>query len=257
MKKYTFIALVAISVFSCDMITKDTDEEVDKLKDEIQLLQNQIQSLQSEISDLKNSQQSDKASLETQISSLEQSIADLTAAVNDLVDATADDIATLEALIAALQAELDTLKTSLQNLEIIMNEEINAILAKIDSLQNEDQDISAEIQELKDKYGVKEVEATILTKFYTVANPSWATVHYDNESTDYGTSVIFIGVLNVNGVWVNCESYFNYRVRYSSTIYTGSGSGDYTHSGKTGYAALIYDPDKELLQHNIKVLYIQ
>jgi hypothetical protein len=42
MKKYTFIALVAISVFSCDMITKDTDEEVDKLKDEIQLLQNQI-----------------------------------------------------------------------------------------------------------------------------------------------------------------------------------------------------------------------
>ena len=168
MKKYTFIALVAISVFSCDMITKDTDEEVDKLKDEIA-----------------------------------------------------------------------------------------ALLAKIEALENDNKDTSAEIQELKDKYGVKEVEATILTKFYTVANPSWATVHYDNESTDYGTSVIFIGVLNVNGVWVNCESYFNYRVRYSSTIYTGSGSGDYTHSGKTGYAALIYDPDKELLQHNIKMLYIQ
>ena len=74
MKKYTLIALVAIAVFSCDMITKDVQSEVDDLKAEIVLLSSQIQQLQSEINTLENSQQSDKASLESQISTLEQSI---------------------------------------------------------------------------------------------------------------------------------------------------------------------------------------
>jgi hypothetical protein len=162
MKKYTFIALVAISVFSCDMITKDTDEEVDKLKDEIA-----------------------------------------------------------------------------------------ALLARIEELERDNRDTSAEIQELKDKYGVKEKLTTILSKHYTEGNPYWATVYYDDESAGEGTSVIFLGVLNVNGVWVNSTAFGN--IYYSATIYAGE---QYGHSGKSGYAALIYDYDKALLTSQIKMLYI-
>jgi outer membrane murein-binding lipoprotein Lpp len=162
MKKYTFIALVAISVFSCDMITKDTDEEVDKLKDEIA-----------------------------------------------------------------------------------------ALLAKIEALENDNKDTSAEIQELKDKYGVKEKQTTILAKHYTEGNPMGATVYYDDENADEGTSVIFIGFLNVNGVWVNVDVFEG--VLFAATLYAG---GDYGHSGKSGYAAVIEDYEKELLSRQIKILFI-
>jgi chaperonin cofactor prefoldin len=148
MKKYTLIALVAISVFSCDMITKDVQSEVDDLKAEIVLLSSQIQQLQSEINTLENSQQSDKASLESQISTLEQSITALTTTVNELAGATDEEITALQTLIVALQAELDALKASLLALEESVEDlesRIQVAEVKIDSLGNQVVELLGEI----------------------------------------------------------------------------------------------------------------
>ena len=98
---------------------------------------------------------------------------------------------------------------------------------------------------------VSEVIITVGTKNYTEANSGRVTVHYDNVETDINTVVIFASYKNSNDVWVNIERLGLY---FSSTIYASS--DEFSYDNKSGYAALIYDPDQELLGFEIKLLYI-
>lgn len=97
---------------------------------------------------------------------------------------------------------------------------------------------------------VSELILTVANKMYTTGNPSWVTVYYDNSDADENTTVIYVGFKNVNGIWVNVEVFDSY---YCCNIWA---SGDYGYDGKTGYAALIYDFDKDLVGTEIKLLYI-
>ena len=97
---------------------------------------------------------------------------------------------------------------------------------------------------------VTELIITVANKMYTTGNPYWVTVYYDNSDTDENTTVIYTGFKNDNGVWVNVTVYDSY---YCCNIYA---NGDYGYDGKSGYAALIYDPDNDLVGTEIKLLYI-
>ena len=98
---------------------------------------------------------------------------------------------------------------------------------------------------------VRELIVTVANKMYTTGNSFWATIYYDDSDADENTTVIYTGFKNLNGVWVNVEVYDSY---YCCNIYaTGS---DFGYDGKSGYAALIYDPDYDLVGTEIKLLYI-
>ena len=134
MKKYTLMILVALSSFSCDMITKNVQSDVDDLKSEIQSLRNEIQVLQTEINNIEDSQQSDKSTLQAQIASLEQSIAELRASIEAL-SGTVDDIATLQALIADLEGKLAELKSSLAALESELDDSLAELESRLDVIE--------------------------------------------------------------------------------------------------------------------------
>jgi hypothetical protein len=97
---------------------------------------------------------------------------------------------------------------------------------------------------------VKEIRIVVAEKMYTQGNPYWITVYYDDMDASENTSVIFVAYKNVNGVWVSIESYDLY---FCCTIYA---SGEYGYDNKSGYAALIYDPNKDLIGKELKLLYI-
>ena len=100
-------------------------------------------------------------------------------------------------------------------------------------------------------FEVRTVQIGVLEKMYTVANPYWVTVFYDDDETDYSTVVIFATALNINDLWVNVESYGSY---YSSTAFMCT--DDFSFDEKCGFAALIYDPDQDLLGKELKLWYI-
>ena len=97
---------------------------------------------------------------------------------------------------------------------------------------------------------VSELIVIVANKMYTTGNSNWATIYYDDSDADENTTVIYTGFKNDNGVWVNVTVYESY---YCCNIYA---SGDYGYDGKSGYAALIFDPDKDLVGTEIKLLYI-
>ncbi len=96
---------------------------------------------------------------------------------------------------------------------------------------------------------IREIIVTVATKMYT-ANSSWVTIYYDDNETDNETVVIFISYKNINGLWQGVEKFGSY---FDGTLYA---SGNYGYDGKQGYAALIYDPDQDLLGSELKILYI-
>ena len=96
---------------------------------------------------------------------------------------------------------------------------------------------------------IREVITTIGTKMYT-ANSNWVTIYYDDNETNNETVVIFVAYKNSNGVWQGIEKFNSY---FDGSIFA---SGDYGYDGKTGYAALIYDPDQDLLGFEVKILFI-
>ena len=96
---------------------------------------------------------------------------------------------------------------------------------------------------------IREVITTVGTKMYT-ANSNWVTIYYDDNETNNETVVIFVAYKNSNGVWQGIEKFNSY---FDGSIFA---SGDYGYDGKTGYAALIYDPDQDLLGFEVKILFI-
>jgi|TARA_B100000315_G_scaffold152821_1_gene141601 FtsZ-binding cell division protein ZapB len=197
MKKYTFIALVAISVFGCDMITKDVQSEVDDLKSQTQFLQDQIQSLQSEILALTN----EVAQLKTEITDIQTQIVNISGQINELsavVDSTDAEllllIQNLEASLVELQQELDEKNQELRDL---YDAKIASLESAIEDLTTElalldatDADLLWYIEGLQDELDDLEDELTDLTTDLNALLLTVAAIQDDIDTvvvTVYGT----------------------------------------------------------------------
>tara|TARA_Y100001970_G_C14241607_1_gene865248 strand:- start:1021 stop:1437 length:417 start_codon:yes stop_codon:yes gene_type:complete len=103
---------------------------------------------------------------------------------------------------------------------------------------------------------VKELILKIENKMYTSGNTSWATIFYDDPSCDSNTTIIYIGERIQNGIWVNTARYDGIHFCCNINVEENM-KDDFGYDGKTGVAALIYDPSKYLNGKQIKLLYIQ
>ena len=107
--------------------------------------------------------------------------------------------------------------------------------------------------------GVTELIVNVKDKMYTTGNPDWITIFYNDSNTDENTTVIYVGEKIESGLWVNAIRYiFNgEHVHFCCNINVkGNNKENFGYDEKTGNAALILDPGKNLVEKTIKLIYI-
>jgi hypothetical protein len=93
---------------------------------------------------------------------------------------------------------------------------------------------------------VSSTTGTIYNKHYETTNTNWAAIRLPGAT--YNRVVLFVGIENPNGVFVNTE--------WTSSIYSDGDDG-FNVDGYSGYYVLVWDPDKDYLNKNYKVQYIK